>query len=56
MNRQLKTASKLARAVAAAAALVLTTVVMTSNFGLADHYNVQAQLVTAKAPVLAYHQ
>jgi uncharacterized membrane protein len=56
MNRQFKTTSNLARAVAAISAIVLTTLVVTVNLGLADHYNVQAELAAAKVPVIAYRQ
>jgi len=54
MNRQINnTPSTLTRALAATAALLLTTVVVSSNFRLADHYDTQAELANPKSVLLA---
>jgi hypothetical protein len=56
MNRQLKTTSTLARTVAATAACLLATLVVTSNVSLADHYKVKAEVAVAGGSVIALRQ
>jgi hypothetical protein len=49
MNRPYRPVSKLSSAVAALAAVVSTTVILSGVLGLADHYGSRAQLATAEA-------
>jgi hypothetical protein len=53
MNRQVNTTSTLIRSAAATAAFLLTTLVVTSNVGLADHYKTKADGAAAGATVIA---
>jgi len=49
MNRPFRPVSKLSNAVAAFAAVVATTVILSGVLGLADHYGSQAQVATNEA-------
>jgi hypothetical protein len=49
MNRPYRPVSKLSSAVAALAAVVSTTVILSGVLGLADHYGSQAQVATTEA-------
>jgi hypothetical protein len=49
MNRPYRPVSKLSSAVAALAAVVSTTVILSGVLGLADHYGSRAQVATTEA-------
>ena len=49
MNRTFRPVSKLSSAVAAFAAVVSTTVILSGILGLADHYGSQVQVATTEA-------
>ena len=53
MNREFKPTSMLIRALFATASLLVSSLVVASMAGLADHYGAQSQFASAARPVVA---